>query len=389
MKQPPGSELAVPETAPGCPRVDVHCHVGQRHRCCGDEGRFSFEPPGGYAPCDAYFSDVMYGGMAFRLARWYFELPRSRPETATQLDDTIERVLLQHIVGATRIDRVVVVAFDQYHTFDGQALGQRRHRWQVGSDLYVSNTYVRQLWRRHPERILFGASIHPYRQQGGMSATDMLDEVVKAGAVLIKWLPLAQNIDAEDPRTVAFLRRAADLRMPVLIHCGAEAALGNLHPHFKDPAPLLRSLSRLRDEGHMPTVIVAHAASPPLWPVTPAGTLWTLLGALKGEFAGAPLYTDVAGLTMFNKAIWLKRLAHMPEIHHKLVQGSDFPIPPIPLMFRRQLGGRYDEVRGMTSWLDRDVAIKQALGLPESVLTRGGELLAERIRYADSLRSQT
>lgn len=365
-------------------RVDVHCHIGQRRRLCGDDGRFSFEAPRKYAPCDSYFSDVMYYGAFMRLARWHFGLGGSR-SSEEEFDATVERILLDHILNAKSIDRVILLAFDQYHTDDGQSLGSRRHLWQHGSDLYVSNTYARQLWLRHPRRILFGASIHPYRRDGRKTAVDMLQEVAAAGAVLVKWLPLSQNISGQDPRTVDFLRCAASLGIPLLIHCGCEAALGNMHPRFKDPAPWLRTLRQLRQERCTPTVIIAHVASPPLWPVTSARTLHTLLEALTGEFADAPLYADLAGMTMVNKAVWLKKLAQMPEIHHKLVHGSDFPIPPFPIVFWPQLRHQYKVIRELKSWLDQDIAVKTALGFPESVFDRAGELLAERIRLADRL----
>lgn len=366
-------------------RVDVHCHIGQRKRQCCDEGRFSFEPPGRYAPCDSYFSDVIYRSIFMSMARWHFRLGGRRKTSEQDFDARIERILLEHILDAENIDRVILLAFDQYHTDEGTPLGPRRHRWEHGSDLYASNTYVRQLWLRYPHRILFGASIHPYRREGGKTAPDMLTEAAAAGAVLVKWLPLTQNINAEDPRTVEFLRRAAVLGIPVLIHCGSEAALGNMCPQFKDPMPWLRTLRRLRDEQCAPTLIIAHVASPPLWPITPAGTLYALLDALRGEFADAPLYTDLAGMAMFNKAVWLTKLARMPEIHHKLLYGSDFPIPPIPLVFYRRLGPKYSQVRRLKSWIDQDIAIKSALGFPSTVFTRAGDLLADRIRVADGL----
>ena len=202
-------------------RVDVHCHIGQRCRPCRPEGRFPFEAAGAYAPFDAYFSDCLHRSIALRLARWYFGLSRSRAD-APGTDEAMERILLEHVLGATRVDRVVLLAFDQYHTSAGERVGARRRRTQFGTDLYVSNTYARSLWLRYPRRILFGASIHPYRQWNGMTAVDMLDEVAAAGAVLVKWLPLTQNIDAEDPRTVRFCRRAAEIGMPLLIHCGED-----------------------------------------------------------------------------------------------------------------------------------------------------------------------
>lgn len=368
-------------------RIDVHCHIGQRCRPCQPNNRFSFEPAQQYAPYDAYFSDCLNRSIAMRLARWHFGLSRL-PETTGEHDAAMERILLTHIVETTWVDRVVVLAFDQYHTTDGEPIGPRARRSQIGTDLYVSNTYARSLWIRHPKRVLFGASIHPYRRLGDSTAVDMLDEAAAAGAVLIKWLPLVQNIDAEDPRAVAFLRRAAEIGMPMLIHYGREGALGTMQPQYHDPSPLLRTLRRLRAEDCMPTVIVAHVATPMMGPIGSPRTFRIMIDALTGEFTDAPLYADISALTLPNKAHWLKRLARMPQIHHKLVYGSDFPIPPFPLSFCRQVGRRFFQLRRIPNWIDRDAAIKAALGFNHRVLARGGDLLRHRIARADALGSR-
>ena len=60
------------QPTPGSTFVDVHCHVGQRARPCQEQDRFSFEPPGVYAPFDAYMSDRIYNGLGGVVSRWYF-----------------------------------------------------------------------------------------------------------------------------------------------------------------------------------------------------------------------------------------------------------------------------------------------------------------------------
>jgi predicted TIM-barrel fold metal-dependent hydrolase len=356
--------------------VDVHCHVGQRAKAHQPEGRFSFEPVD-YAPHDAYLSDRLYGGFGMRVAKWWFGLPDAAP--VAEVDAKIEATLLQHILSARLVDRVVLLAFDQYHQNDGVTLGPRVAGQPFGTELYVSNTYARSLCLEHPERLLLGASIHPYRP----GAADMLAEVVRAGAVLIKWLPLAQNINAEDPRSIAFIRRAAEFNIPLLIHYGGEYALGNMHPELEDPAPLLRALDQLHRENVHPTVIVAHMATPGGWPWGEGRFFRIMCDALAGEFADAPLYADISALAMFNRARWLKRLARMPDLHRKLVYGSDFPIPVTPLWFLRQLGrGQVNACSARESWIDRDVVLKRGLGFDDGVFHRGGELLHGRIAAA-------
>lgn len=368
-------------TAP--PRVDVHCHLGQIARPMDAERPFRFEPIDDPVRHDAYMSPMMAGGLSMRLGRWFFGAPRTGDSRAD--DQCIEQRLLEHVLGATRLDRVVVLAFDQYHTDDGQPVGPRRSFRRKGSDLYLSNTYVRALWRQHPDRLLFGASIHPYRRAGARTAVDMLDEVASEGAVLIKWLPLHQNIDVEDPRSKAFLRRAAELRIPVLIHGGAEKTLANQHPRFASPDGLLRTLRGLRHEDAMPTVIVAHAATPAMWPVASGRDVRILTEALADEFCDAPLYADLAAMGLFNKARWLRRLLRHDAVRAKLVYGSDFPIPPTVFAFRRELGRDTRSIAGLPSLIDRDVAVKTAAGMTDAILRRGGRILRERINLADQL----
>jgi uncharacterized protein len=355
-------------------RVDVHCHVGLRARPCQEHDRFTFEPALIYSHYDAYVSDRLYCGLGGAVARWYFGVGRKWNEQ--RADTHIEARMLEHLLGASSVDRAVVLAFDQYHGNDGTCIGVKGRGERFGSDLYVSNTYVRELCRQHPERLLFGASIHPYRQ----SSTSMLQEVADAGAVLVKWLPVAQNIDAEDQRAVAFLRKAGEIAMPMLIHYGGEMTLGTAHPSFQDPSGLLRVLRLLRAEGTMPTVIVAHAATPSLWPFGTTRYFEMMLDAMRGEFADAPLYVDMSALASISRAHWLKRLAKLPEIHNKLVYGSDYPIPPSIGSFRAQLGKQYRKIAAIANPIDKDVAIKAALGFGEDVFARGGELLRMRIR---------
>jgi len=333
--------------------IDIHCHLVVRDR----------KSP------DAYVSPRQMNRLGTRLLRWC--LPRGQRAPGEDFDTWFERFQVEQLTTFRRVNRVVLLAMDAVHDDTGRPRGPARRRRDFGTDLYVSNEFVRDMCRRHPDRLLFGASIHPYRG----NALALLDDVAAAGAVLVKWLPVVQNIDARDPRTVAYLRRCAELCMPLLVHYGPEFTLGTSRPDAADPAPMLETLRSLRRQLVMPTVIVAHLATPLLWPFTPAVHFHTLVEALTGEFADAPLYADIAALASPSKAHWLAKILDMPALWPKLVHGSDFPIPAVPRMFRRRLGTSYAAVITEENWIDRDYVLKRSLGLPDQVFTRAGDLL--------------
>lgn len=327
---------------------------------------FSFED----GPWEAFFSPPLL--RRFPQPVMHYLLGTDPHDDITAIDAAIERFLLNHMLGASSVDRVVVLAFDAYHTAAGSALGPARVTGAPGTHLYVSNTYVHDLCRRHPARLWFGASIHPYRPR----AIEALDEVAQSGAVLVKWLPLAQHIDAADPRSVAFLEHAARIAMPMLIHYGGEVALPTANANLANPGPLLETLRRLRSRGVFPTTIIAHAATPSFRPFGRDRYFEALVAAMLGEFHDEPLYADLAGLATLNRARWLRMLLGRPELHRKLIHGSDFPVPTFPLLFRRALGTAFGMVARCPSWIERDYQLKRHLGFPSHVFTRFGEILA-------------
>ncbi len=352
--------------------IDIHCHYSLTQRRWEVPSPFSFERDGD-RPFASYASARQIARPLSRLGKLYFI--GSRNCTGDELDRAFERRQLEHLTTFRQVDRVVLLALDEVHDETGRAYGPDAEEKSWQTDLYVSNGIIHALCEAHPERFLFGASIHPYREHAGRAAVELLDEVVDAGAVLIKWLPPTQNIEAGDPRTVAFLRRCATHRIPLLVHYGPEFTLGTRNPGAADPSTMLETLRMLRREGAMPTVIVAHLATPVLWPFTPAREYEMLVDALTGEFADAPLYADIAALASPAKIHWLRTVVRMPELWPKLVHGSDFPIPAMPLAVRDILGHRYRYVASQRNWIDRDIALKRGVGLPEEVFTRASTLL--------------
>jgi hypothetical protein len=357
--------------------IDVHCHLGLSARGVDRSiPRFSFEPDGasGSPGYDSYLSPRMLSRMAWFVVRRWMGISTSLG-AGDELDRQIDAVNQRHWAGATSVDRLVLLAFDEYHDDAGRPVGAAQNRRQPGSDLYASNSLARAMAAARPDRFLFGASIHPYRSHDGRDACAMLEEVAAARPALVKWLPIHQNIRIDDDRSVAFLRTAARLGVPMLIHYGGEMSLARQHMEFQNPEPLLHVLRWLRVEGAMPTVIVAHAATPSFILQSRRGHD-ALVDALLDEFADAPLYAEISGLTGLGRTHWLRRLARRTELHHKLVWGSDYPVP----VMLRLLGGtigraRRKEISAMPSWIEQNIQACRAAGFDEAVFTRAAEIL--------------
>jgi hypothetical protein len=366
--------------------IDVHCHYTfTRLREAANRGAAAthFDPrraadaqpdgaaeralhPDSFASC---ISPRATKRLAWRgLQRLLGLDPRLRP--GSQLDDALAGVYRRHLDSPGPVERFVLLAFDAYHDGAGERPPLPESSDEPGSDIYTSNELVRAVCAARPDRFLFGASVHPYRPD----AVARVEQVFRDGACLLKWIPLHQNIDIRDARALAVLRKCADLGLPLLVHYNEEFTLATQHPEFRPIGPLLDVLRRLRRDGCMPPVIVAHVATP-VTPLGAWGSFEELVIGLLGEFADAPLYADISALAAFSKVRFLRRLAQMQELHPKLLFGSDFPVPPAAYRLRRELGADYSRVIGDPSWPQQYCRIFRAAGFNEIVFHRAAEIL--------------
>lgn len=354
--------------------IDVHCHMGlSQRRATPLPGRFSFEPHGssGREGYDAYMSQRVLGSVLWSYIKRKLGIDRALIQ-GPQLDVALLETCERHLLGASDIDRFVLLAFDEYHDDSGRPVGPISSAQPVGSDMYTSNSFIKMLCMNHPDRYLFGASVHPYRPK----AIEALEEVVQGGAVLIKWLPVHQNIDARDPRVERFVRRAGELHLPLLIHYGTESFLRANHRPFENPIPMFDLLEKIRTDGSIPPVIIAHVAAPTL-PCQKGKHYRATTSALVDRFPDDPVYADISALA--HKPRCLKDLLRRRKLHGKLVYGSDFPIPPATMWFPLHLWGKRRELLAHPSWAQQNYSIMKALGVPEEIFNRGYDILQEKI----------
>jgi hypothetical protein len=358
--------------------IDIHCHCTYTCWHAQPGERFSFEPAeeNGRPTLDSFVSPRALRYPSWRLAKLFFNVA-GRLQAGPALDQVLADFYETHLLADGPVERIVLLAFDRYHDDQGHRPPPPEARRQPGSDIYTSNSFVLDACRRHPKRFLFGASVHPYRA----NAVACVEEVFARGACLLKWIPLHQNVNIADPRTLDVLRCCARLGLPVLVHYSEEFTLATQHPAYRPIGALLNVLRQLRAEGRMPTTIVAHVATP----VTPLGERRShkaLLDALQGEFADPPLYADIAALTSWAKIGFLRKLARRQDLHAKLIFGTDFPVPLALRRLRRDLGRDYRRIRTERSWIQQAALICRRMGFNEIVFHRAAELLPNTTHLA-------
>ena len=207
------------------------------------------------------------------------------------------------------------------------------------SNFYTPNDYVLKLAKKF-EAVLPVASIHPYRRD----AAERLSEIVDSGAIAIKWLPNAMGIDPASPQCDAFYARLAELGLPLITHAGIEKAVhSEEHQKLGNPLRLRRAL----DAGVK--VVVAHCAGLGSSADLDEGSEGKLLPnfdlfmRLMGESQyDNNLFGEISAMVLSNRCgDPLRQLLLSPDLHHRLINGSDYPVIAIdPTVSTRLLAYR-------------------------------------------------
>ncbi|HKQ34346.1 MAG TPA: amidohydrolase family protein [Nitrospiraceae bacterium] len=265
----------------------IDCHVHLAALPDGDNG--------------CYISPKMLRSPLFRFLLWKHQLSPDKPREANQkyLDD-----LLAELRASRHVQQAVLLGMDGVYDQNGRLD-------QAHTDFLIGNDYVLKTARAYPNEFLAGVSINPQRR-------DSVDEVHRCadgGATLVKVLPNAQQFNPADTRYKAFYRALAERKLPFLSHVGYEFSLIGKDQSVGDPDRLKLAL----DEGA--TVIAAHACSYGLM-------LYEKFLPTFQDFAQRypHFYADISALTLPNRMRMLLHLRRYPEIHERLLFGTDYPL---------------------------------------------------------------
>ena len=262
-------------------------------------------------------------------------------------DGLVLRRVSESLARSERVRSAVILALDGAIREDGELDRDR-------TEMFIPNEFVAAETRRY-SNLLLGASINPLRRD----AVERLERAAELGAVLIKWLPSIQHIDPADRRFTSFYLKLKELGLPLLTHTGAESSFTRSRDELGDPERLRLPLSL------GVTVIAAHAASNGK---NQGESNFHRFLRLCRDYPN--LYADISALTQINRLGQLQRLLKYPELHDRLLYGTDMPLLNTgivtPFAFPGSLSPRQMlAIARIENLWDQDVALKEALGVGE------------------------
>ena len=314
--------------------LDMHCHVAGIG--AGDSGCF--------------VSKELRNNFRFKIYLKAFGVTVAEAEEKG--DQLLVERLAKGIGESQRVGAAIVLAMDGAVDANGQLDRSR-------TEFYIPNEFVAAETAKYPN-LYFGASINPHRPD----ALERLQWAGDNGALLVKWLPSVQFIDPADPAHEPFYRKMVALNLPLLTHTGRERSFTHARDELADPVRLKLPLSL------GVTVIAAHAAS------TGKNEGQEDIDRLIGMLDDYPnLYTDISSMTQVNKLGYLRQAITEKRLKGRLLYGSDFPlintaaVTPwaYPLNLTRK---QMQSISAIGNPWDRDVALKEALGVPPGVMAR-------------------
>lgn len=218
----------------------------------------------------------------------------------------------------------LLYALDRTHDAEGNP--QPDH-----TPIYVSNDSVWEVAQKSPANFIPVVSIHPARSD----AIEQLHRWAARGVRYVKWLPSTMKIDPADSAHDAFYRAMREHEMILLSHTGYEHAVETVDQELSNPLRLRRALERgvtvvalhAASNGSFPDIdIPAHASDPlPGSSRVPGNEL--LIRMMNEPAYEENLYAEISAITYFNHLdAPLRRLLARPDLHHRLINGSDYPI---------------------------------------------------------------
>jgi predicted TIM-barrel fold metal-dependent hydrolase len=218
-----------------------------------------------------------------------------------------------------------ILAFDKNYLPDGTANLEK-------TEFYVPNECVFSLAETYADIFEPVISVNPYRAD----ACAELERWAARGARMVKWLPNAMGIDPSDERCDPFYRKMKRLGLVLLSHGGEEKAV-----EAEEDQKLGNPLLLRRPLNHGVKTIVAHCAGlgtsedlddPARKHVSNFRLFLRLME--DGRYDGL-IFGDISAMTQSNRiGEPLSTILSREDLHARLVNGSDYPLPAVNALIR-------------------------------------------------------
>ena len=184
---------------------------------------------------------------------------------------------------------------------------------------------VLEVAANHPGLFIPFMSINPRRS----NALDLIDEYVGQGCRGAKFLQNYWGVDLNDERFIPYYEKLKSHQLPLIIHIGSEYSIDS------DARYERTNMLRLPLEKGV-TVIAAHMG---LGRINHKLCFWRNLSKNPAYFdedyfilldmlqQHDNLYADISAILVPLRARALRHLSQQTDIHHKLLFGTDYPVP--------------------------------------------------------------
>ena len=274
-------------------------------------------------------------------------------ERAKTLDESYVLALAEQL-QQSGLQKGLILAQDAVYDRSGEP------DW-AKTPFYVPNDYLFEVVARYPQWMIPCVSINPDRKD----AVAELERCVGQGARVLKIHPPIQGVDLAAKKHTRFFQRCATLKTVVLVHTGHEHSAPIIDVGLAHP----RKLELALDQGC--TVVACHCGT---------GRTDDRPDMLPDFLAMTRRHQNLWGDTSILGGIgrsrdFLRLLADQPACE-RLLHGSDFPFPAVPLDFAGTIGtAEALRLQAVSNLIQQDFALKEALGVGRASAERAYRLV--------------
>ena len=216
-----------------------------------------------------------------------------------------------------------ILGFDKYYDANGKSDNSM-------TEFYVSNEYIYKLSKEFPNIFIPVISVNPRRED----AIDELAKYAELGVRYVKWLPNSMGFSPADKNFKKYYETMAKFGMILLSHTGYEAAVDAAEfQKFGNPLLLRYPLNC------GVKVIAAHCATEgkdidlDSQSNERIESYKLFIRMMDEDKYNGLLYGDISALTLRNRKLnVIKEIISRKDLHHRLVNGSDYPLPAINIL---------------------------------------------------------